>query len=112
MSPEQCEFLNLRVKPGISGFTESSYIIGLPVDGLVYLEKVDHFEALANPPAGAQRYFLTSYVFKVAQDEKWMAKAVRLLRENSRRRNEARKKAQAKEGDGNGKRTYGFTNRK
>jgi hypothetical protein len=111
MTPEQREFLNLRDKPGIVGFLESDYMTGIRVDGLMYLEKVDHFKALANPPPGAQRYFLTSYVMKVARDEKWMAKAVRLIREYSRRRNQARKKLQAKEGGTNGKRINGFTTR-
>ena len=111
MSSERGEFLNLRDKPGIIGFLESSYISGIPVDGLMCLEKANHFKALANPPPGAQRYFLTSYVLKVAQDEKWMAKAVRLIRENYRRRNEAYKKVQATEGGSNGKRINGFTTR-
>ena len=75
------------------------------------MRKFNHFKALANPPPGAQRYFLTGYVLKVAQDEKWMSKAVRLLRENSRQRNQARKKVDAKEGGCNGKQIYGFTNR-
>jgi len=111
MTPEQREFLNLCDKPGIIGFLESHYITGIQVDGLIYLEKVDHFKALANPPPGAQRYFLTSYVLKVAQDEKWMSRAVRLLRENSRRRNQARKIVEAKKGGGNGKGIYEFANR-
>jgi hypothetical protein len=50
-------------------------------------------------------------VLKVAQDEKWMSRAVRLLRENSRRRNQARKKVEANKGGGNGKGIYEFTNR-
>jgi hypothetical protein len=92
MSPEQRDFLMLRMITGICGFLEASWILRIPVDALVFLEKVGHLKALANPPPGAQRYFLISYLLRIAQDEQWMAKAVRLIREHYRRRNEARKK--------------------
>jgi len=111
MNDDQREFLNLRTKPGASGFLESSHVTGLHVDGLIYLEKDGHFKAMANPPPGAQRYFLTSYVMKIAQDEKWMTKAVKLIRENSRRRNQAGKKASIQKGASHGQKTNGFSTR-
>lgn len=93
MSPEQREFLTLRILTGICGFLEASWLLRIPVDGLVFLEKVGHLKALANPPPGAQRYFLISYLLRIAQDEAWNTKAIRLLREKHRRHNEARKQA-------------------
>jgi hypothetical protein len=93
MTQEQREFLTLRILIGICGFLEASWILRIPVDALIYLEKVGHLKALANPPPGAQRYFLISALLRIAQDEQWMSKAVRLVREHYRRRNEARKQA-------------------
>jgi hypothetical protein len=91
MTNEQREFLNLQVKPAISGFIEASFILGVHIDGLVYLEKSGELKALATPPPGAQRYFSTNYLFKLAQDDKWLARAIRLIRENSRRLNDIKK---------------------
>lgn len=91
MTPEQRDFLDLRTKPAIGGMLEAAYITGLHLDGVIYLEKVGHLKALANPPKGAQRYFSTSYLLKLSQDEKWLAKAIKLIRDNSRQRNLARK---------------------
>jgi hypothetical protein len=91
MTKEQCDFLNLRVKPAIGGFLEASFILGIGVDGCVYLEKIGELKALANPPPGAQRYFSISYLFKLAQDERWLARAIRLIRENSKRLNQIKK---------------------
>ena len=91
MTQDQREFLMLRILVGICGFLEASWILRIPVDGLMFLEKMGHLKALANPPPGAQRYFLITYLLRTAQDEQWMTKAVRLLRDHNRRRNEARK---------------------
>lgn len=91
MTNEQREFLNLCVKPAIGGFIEASYILNIHVDGLVYLEKIGELKALANPPPGAQRYFSISYLFKLAQDDRWLTRAIRLIRENSRRLNQTKK---------------------
>ncbi len=93
MSPEQRDFLMLRIVVGICGFLEASWILRIPVDALMFLEKVGHLKALANPPPGAQRYFLISYLLRIAQDEAWNTKAIRMLREKNRRHNEARKQA-------------------
>lgn len=93
MTPEQRDFLDLRNKPAIGGMLEAAYITGLHLDGVIYLEKVGHLKALANPPKGAQRYFSISYLLKLSQDEKWLAKAIKLIRDNSRQRNQARKQA-------------------
>jgi hypothetical protein len=95
MTEDQRNFLNLIVMPIICGFLEASFIIGLPIDSLMYLEKVHHLEALANPPKGAQRYFLTSHLIKLGQDKQWAARAIKLLRDKSRKRNLARKQAKA-----------------
>jgi len=91
MTNEQREFLNLRVKPAVSRFIEASFILNIHVDGLVYLEKIGELKALGNPPPGAQRYFSTSYLFKLAQDDRWLARALRLIRENSKRLNGIKK---------------------
>jgi hypothetical protein len=91
MTNEQREFLNLRVKPAIGGFVEASFILGVHIDGCVYLEKLGELKALANPPPGAQRYFSISYLFKLAQDDRWLTRAIRLIRENSKRLNQTKK---------------------
>ncbi len=88
---EQYEFLNLRVKPAIGGFREASFILGIHIDGCVYLEKLGELKALANPPPGAQRYFSIRYLFRLAEDEKWLARAIRLIREHSRDLNSAKR---------------------
>jgi hypothetical protein len=77
MTNEQREFLNLRVKPAIGGFVEASFILGVHIDGCVYLEKLGELKALANPPPGAQRYFSISYLFKLAQDDRWLTRAIK-----------------------------------
>jgi hypothetical protein len=102
MSEDQRTFLSLVVMPLICGFLEASFIIGLPIDSLMYLEKVHHLEALANPPKGAQRYFLTSYLKKLGQDKQWAARAVKLLRDRSRKLNLAKKEAKASRGASHG----------
>ena len=111
MTPEQRDFLDLRTKPAIGGMIEAAYITGLHLDGVIYLEKVGHLKALANPPRGAQRYFSTSYLLKLSQDEKWLSRAVKLIRDNSRQRNLARKRVHLAKPGGNGERMYGLTNR-
>jgi hypothetical protein len=96
MHKERLEFLNLRILPIIIGFLEVFYLTGISVDGLIFLERVGHLKALANPPPGTQRYFLTSNILKLANDEQWCAKAIRLIREHSRKHNQARKQAKEK----------------
>jgi hypothetical protein len=102
MSEDQHNFLNLVEKPIICGFLEASFIIGLPIDSLMHLEKVHHLEALANPPKGAQRCFLTSYLIKLGQDKQWAARAIKLLRDKAKKHNLARKQARATPGTDHG----------
>jgi hypothetical protein len=99
MDPAQREYLNLRKKPAIGGFLEVSYITGIHIDGCIVLEKEGHLEALAHPPKGGQRYFSTKYIMALSEDEKWLVKAVRLVREYNRGRNSARKESQPSDGD-------------
>jgi hypothetical protein len=96
MHKDRLEFLNLRILPMLIGFLEVFYLTGISIDSLIFLERVGHLKALANPPPGTQRYFLTSYILKLADDEQWCAKAIRLIREHSRRHNQARKQAKEK----------------
>lgn len=96
---EQYDFLNLRLKPAILGFRESSYLTGLHVDSLVHLEKIGEFKALGKPPKGAQRWFATKYVLGLCDDEKWLSKAVKLIREHNKGRNSAKLEAEPGEGD-------------
>ena len=98
MSEDQSNFLNLITMPIICGFLEASFIIGLPIDSLMYLAKVHHLEALANPPKGSQRYFLTSYLVKLGRDKQWAARAIKLLRDKSRKHNLVRKQTNASRG--------------
>ena len=91
MDPEQREFLNLRVKPAVVGYREASWILGFHIDAVIYLAKDGHLAALAKPPRGAQRYFLTSLLLRLAQNLKWVTKAIRLIREYFCRRNQLKK---------------------
>ena len=48
-----------------------------------------HLHALANLPPGEQRYLATRYLLSLADVEKWLRKAIILLRENIAARNQA-----------------------
>ena len=48
-----------------------------------------HMPALANLPPGEQRYFATKYLLSLADGEKWLRKAIILLRENIAAKNQA-----------------------
>lgn len=58
-----------------------------------------HLLALANPPPGAQRFFLSKTLLSLADDEKWVKKAILILRENIVTKNQVAKMTR---GDRNG----------
>ena len=60
-----------------------------------------HLLALANPSPGAQRFFLTKTLLSLADDGKWVKKAILILRENIATKNQVAKvKRGARNGDG------------
>ena len=58
--------------------------------------------ALANPPPGAQRYFSTKHLLSLSDDEKWLRKAIILLRENIAAKNQAALRKLEEAGNGAG----------
>ena len=111
MDQEQQDYLNLKDKPAIGGYQQVSWITGLHIDAVIFLAKIRFIRAMANPPPGAQRYFFIRYILKLAQDEKSMEKAIRLVRENSRKLNFIKKQRSAAKVGRYGERINGFSNR-
>jgi hypothetical protein len=81
------QFLSLRTLPVIIDTEKTAWLLGIHQDAVAILVKANHLEPLENPPPGSQRYFSSRYVLKLGEDEKWMRKAVRLIREHYRARN-------------------------
>lgn len=81
------QFLSLRTLPVIIDGQKTAWLLGVHPDAVAILVKAGHLEPLEHPPAGAQRYFSSRYVIKLGEDERWMRKAVRLIREHYRARN-------------------------
>jgi len=58
-------------------------------EDVLLLCRCGHLHALANLPPGGQRYLATRYLLSLADVEKWLRKAIILLRENIAARNQA-----------------------
>ena len=76
---------------------QTGWFLNLSREDVLFLCWCGHLQALAHPPPGAQRYFLGRYVLALGNDERWLKKAIVLLRENVVGKNQA-----AKEKAGNG----------
>ena len=86
---DEFQFLNLRTKPLILDAEKAGWLYGWSREDVLLLCRRGHMAALANPPPGAQRYFSTKYLLSLSDDEKWLRKAITLLRENIAARNQA-----------------------
>jgi hypothetical protein len=88
---DRIQFLNLRTKPAVSDVDEASWILSLHRDHVLYLVSCRHLLTLDDAPPGGQKYFMTSYLFALAANEKWLAKAIRLIRRHIQVKNQNRK---------------------
>jgi hypothetical protein len=77
---------------------QTGWFLNLSREDVLFLCRCDHLQALADPPPGAQRYFLGRYVLALGNDERWLKKAIVLLRENVASKNQAAKEKQAQAG--------------
>jgi hypothetical protein len=50
-------------------------------------ERVGHLRSLGGRTKGCQRYYSTKYIFSLRDDEKWLDKAIRLVRLHFRDKN-------------------------
>jgi len=101
---DEFQFLNLRTKPLILDAEKAGWLYGWSREDVLLLCRRGHIPALANPPPGAQRYFSTKHLLSLSDDEKWLRKAIILLRENIAAKNQAalRKLEEAGNGAGGG----------
>jgi len=99
---DQFQFLNLTTKPLIPDAEKAGWLYGeWSREDVLLLCRRGHLPALANPPPGAQRFFLTKTLLSLADDEKWVKKAILILRENIATKNQVAKvKRGARNGDG------------
>ena len=86
---DEFQFLNLRTKPLILDAEKAGWLYGWSREDVLLLCRRGHMPALANPPPGAQRYFSTKHLLSLSDDEKWLRKAIILLRENIAAKNQA-----------------------
>ena len=99
---DEFQFLNLRTKPLILDAEKAGWLYGWSREDVLLLCRRGHMPALANPPPGAQRYFSTKHLLSLSDDEKWLRKAIILLRENIAAKNQAALRKLEEAGNGNG----------
>ena len=99
---DEFQFLNLRTKPLILDAEKAGWLYGWSREDVLLLCRLGHMPALANPPPGAQRYFSTKHLLSLSDDEKWLRKAIILLRENIAAKNQAALRKLEEAGNGNG----------
>ena len=83
------------IPPHFFTISDVAFLFNLHEDAVTHLARVDHLEALGDPPPGANKYFSAEYVLALAKDEKWLNKAARLIRENNKLRNSTAKGREA-----------------
>ena len=99
---DEFQFLNLRTKPLILDAEKAGWLYGWSREDVLLLCRRGHMPALANPPPGAQRYFSTKHLLSLSDDEKWLRKAIILLREKIAAKNQAALRKLEEAGNGNG----------
>jgi hypothetical protein len=97
----QIEFLNLTTQPAIWDAEQTGWFLNMSREDVLLLCRRKHLPALADPPPGAQRYFWGKHVRSLAEDEKWLKKAILILRKNVTEKNAAVKRRQSP-ADGSG----------
>ena len=88
---DQIQFLNLTTQPAIWDAEQTGWFLNMSREDVLLLCRRKHLPALADPPPGAQRYFWGKHVRSLAEDEKWLKKAILILRKNVTENNAAAK---------------------
>ena len=89
MNVERQDFLNLLVKPALSGAEEASWILGVDKDWIPILVQVRHLPVAGGHEPGCQLYFVTATLLRLAEDPGWLDKAVSLVRKTVQKKNRA-----------------------
>jgi hypothetical protein len=73
--------------PAIVGDAEVARILGMHEDWLSLLEAKGHLRSLGGRGRGCQRFYASCYVVALKQDEEWLDRAVKLVRNHFRTKN-------------------------
>lgn len=79
--------MGLRTKPALLTQQQVGWRMGLHEDAVSLLAKLGHLPAVGKAQAGTCRFFSAVRVEELARDEKWLAKAVGLVRAQVARKN-------------------------
>jgi hypothetical protein len=71
----------------ISGDPEASEILRAHLDWVELWEKKGHLRSLGGRTKGCQRYYSTKYLLGLRDDEEWLDKAIRLMRQHFKDKN-------------------------
>jgi hypothetical protein len=89
MNIECQDFLNLLVKPALSGAREASWILGVDEDWILVLVQGRHLPMAGGHEPGCQFYFSTARLLQLAEDPGWLDRAVCLVRRTFQKKNRA-----------------------
>jgi hypothetical protein len=81
---EQYAVLNLREESLVIGVRAPSFLTRLHVNGLFYLEVIKELKALGHRAEGAHLYFAPSIVLALFNDEQWLNRVVKWVRDHNR----------------------------
>ena len=79
--------MNLRTKPSILTKVEAGWLLGLHEDSVTHLARARHLPALGKAGKGVPLLFSAEIVSALARDTKWLHRAVQLVREHFKARN-------------------------
>jgi hypothetical protein len=90
MNPERSQLLNLRRTPARLNSEEAAWYLGFLPHEIPILLAAKVLKPLGNPPITGCKYFSSTALDKLRQDEHWLAKAsdsiVKYWREKNRRK--------------------------
>jgi len=89
MNKDCQDFLNLRVKPALSGTREASWVLGTREDWIPILVSGDLVPVAGGHRPGCQFFFSTATLIRLAEDPEWADRAVALVRKTFQKRNRA-----------------------
>lgn len=81
------KIIDIRNHGAICGDPEVCEILNAHPKWVELWEKHGHLRSLGGRTRGCQRYYSTAYVFALRHDEKWLDKAIRLIRLHFREKN-------------------------
>ncbi len=73
--------------PAVIGDPEVARILGMHKDWISFLEGRGHLRSLGGRGRGCQRFYASSYVLGLRNDEDWLDRAIKMVRAHFRAKN-------------------------